>query len=113
MSRSASWLVVPMLLVATTSFAVTPIGDLIRSPDAYANTTVTIEGTVTTQTISYLADAAYTLQGSDDYRVTVFARGAAPTAGTHLSVTGKVGRKPPDAEFDFPPVVVESSRIVQ
>jgi hypothetical protein len=113
MSSPLSWLAAPLLLVATTSFAVTPIGDLIRNPDTYANTTITIEGTVTTQTFSYLADAAYTLQGSDDFRVTVFAHGAAPGAGTHLSVTGKVGRKPPDEEFDFPPVIVESSRVVQ
>jgi hypothetical protein len=113
MSRYTRSLAALALLVASTSFAATPIGDLIKTPDTYANATVTIEGTVTTQTISYLGDTAYTLQGSDDYRITVFGRGTAPAAGTHLSVTGKVGRKPPDEEFDFPPVIIESSRVVQ
>jgi hypothetical protein len=25
-------------------------------------------------------------------------------------VSGKIGRRPPDEEFDFPPVIVESGR---
>jgi hypothetical protein len=45
--------------------------------------------------------------------VTVVGHGAAPAPGTKLSVTGTVGRKPPDEEFDFPPVIVESSRVVE
>ena len=102
-----------LVLLATRSFAVTPIADLIRTPDAYANTTVTVEGTVTSQSVAYLGDTVYTIQGSDDYRITVFGRGAAPAPGTLLSVTGKVGRKPPDEEFDFPPVIIESSRVVE
>jgi len=99
-----------LVLAATRSFAVTAIGDLIRTPDAFASTTVTVEGTVTSQSVAYLADTAYTLQGADDYRITVFGRGQAPVPGTVLSVTGKVGRKPPDEEFDFPPIILESSR---
>ena len=110
MGTRALRLAAVLLLTATTSFAVTPIGDLIRTPDTYANTTVTVEGRVTSQSVAYAADTAYTLQGSDDYRITVFGRGAAPVPGTLLSVTGKVGRKPPDEEFDFPPIILESSR---
>src|SRR5882672_10828327 len=90
-----------LVLFAAVSFAVpsTPIGDVIRNPDTYANTTVSIAGKVTSQAIGYLGDTAYTLQGSDDFRITVFGRGAVPAMGTQLLVTGKVGRKPPDEEF--------------
>ena len=102
-----------LVLSSTIALAATPIGDLVRNPDAYANTTVTVEGRVTSQSVAYLADTAYTIQGSDDYRITVFGRGAAPAPGTLLSVTGKVGRKPPDEEFDFPPIILESNRVAQ
>ena len=102
-----------LVLLSMPSFAATPIGDLIRTPDSYAGTTVTVEGRVTNQSVAYLADTAYTLQGSDDFRITVFGRGAAPAPGTLLTVTGKVGRKPPDEEFDFPPIILESTRVAQ
>ena len=102
-----------LVLVTSPGFAATPIGDVIRSPDTYANTTVTVEGRVTSQSVAYLADTAYTLQGTDDYRITVFGHGPAPAPGTLLSVTGKVGRKPPDEEFDFPPLILESTRAPQ
>jgi len=108
--RSTWWATVLPLLAATTGWAITPIADLVKNPDAYANTTVTIEGTVTSQSITYKSDAAYTLQDSDDFRITIFGRGTAPTPGAHLVVTGKVGRKPPDEEFDFPPVILETNR---
>jgi hypothetical protein len=101
------------LAVSSTSLAATPIADLIKNPDTYAGQTVTIEGKVTAQTFGYGTDTTYTIQGSDDYRITVFGRGTPPGAGTALSVTGKVGRKPPDEEFDFPPVIFESSRTAQ
>jgi hypothetical protein len=115
MWRRALALTAALVLSGTPGFTTpfTPIGDLIRNPDAYANATVSITGTVTSQAIGYLADTAYTIQGSDDYRITVFGRGVTPAPGTRLAVTGKVGRRPPDEEFDFPPVVVETSRQVQ
>jgi hypothetical protein len=100
-------------LVATTSVAATPIGEVVRNRDAYANQTVTIEGTVTEKSLAYKSDAIYDLRGSDDYNITVVGTGTAPAPGTKLSVTGTVGRKPPDEEFDFPPVVLESARVVQ
>ncbi len=102
-----------LLLLAAPSFAATPIGDVVKNRDAYANQTVTVEGTVTDRTIGYKGDAVYDLRGSDDYRITVVGKGAAPSPGTKLSVTGTVGRKPPDEEFDFPPVILESSRVAQ
>src|SRR5438093_12460933 len=102
-----------LVLLSTPGFAVTPIGDLIRTPDTFANTTVTVEGRVTSQSVAYIADTVYTLQSTDDYRITVFGHGAPPAPGTLLSVTGKVGRKPPDEEFDFPPIILESTRVPQ
>ncbi len=107
-------LVVPVVVVAVSAAAVTitPVGDVVRNRDAYANTVVTVAGTVTTVSVGYLADAAYTIQGSDDARITIFGRVPVPVPGTSVVVTGKVGRKPPDEEFDFPPVIIESSRQV-
>ena len=105
----ACWL----LAAATTFAASTPIGEVVRNRDAYANQTVTIEGTVTERSYGYSSDAIYDLRGSDDFNVTIVGRGPAPAPGTKLVVTGKVGRKPPDEEFDFPPVVQETSRTVE
>jgi len=102
-----------LVLVATRTFAATPIGDVVRNRDAYANQTVTIEGTVTEKSLAYKSDAIYDLRGSDDYNVTIVGKGTAPAPGTKLSVTGTVGRKPPDEEFDFPPVILESLRVAQ
>ena len=99
-----------LVLVATTSFAGTPIGDVVKNRDAYANQTVTVEGTVTGKALGYKSDAIYDLRGSDDYSITIVGPGPAPAPGTKLVVTGKVGRKPPDEEFDFPPVIRESDR---
>src|SRR5258705_13957438 len=102
-----------LVLAARGAFAVTPIGDVVKNRDAYANQTVTVEGTVTTRSIGYFADALYDLQGSDDYRITVVGKGSAPAPGTKLVVTGTVRRKPPDEEFDFPPMIHEASRLAQ
>jgi len=104
---------VGLLLVAARSFAATPIGDVVKNRDAYANQTVTVEGTVTGKALGYKSDAVYDLRGADDFTITIVGRGVVPAAGTKLSVTGKVGRKPPDEEFDFPPVIFESTRVVQ
>ena len=102
-----------LVLAATQAFAATPIGDIVEHRDAYANTIVTVEGTVTQRSIGYGADSIYDLRGSDDQRITIVAKGAAPAPGTMLVVTGTVRRKPPDEEFDFPPVIHESSRQTQ
>jgi len=104
---------VGLLLLAARSFAATAIGEVVKNRDAYANQTVTVEGTVTGKALGYKSDAVYDLRGTDDFTITIVGRGAVPAAGTKLSVTGKVGRKPPDEEFDFPPVIFESTRVVQ
>ena len=106
------WTVV-LLLVAARSFAATPIGDVVKNRDSYANQTVTVEGTVTGKALGYKSDAVYDVRGADNFTITIVGRGVVPAAGTKLSVTGKVGRKPPDEEFDFPPVIFESTRVVQ
>jgi hypothetical protein len=112
MTRRRLW-TLGLVFVATGSFAATPIGDVVKNRDAYANQTVTIEGTVTEKSFGYNSTVAYDLRGSDDYNITVVGKGSPPPPGTKLSVTGKVGRKPPDEEFDFPPVIVESTRVAQ
>jgi hypothetical protein len=108
-----AWLCTLSLLAATVSLAATPIGDVVTQRDAYANQTVMIEGKVTSISLGYLADALYTLQGSDDFRITVVGKAPAPALGTALVVTGTVRRKPADEEFDFPPVVQETSRTAE
>ena len=104
---------VGLLLVAARRFAATPIGDVVKNRNAYANRTVTVEGGVTGKALGYKSDAIYDLRGADDYTISIVGRGAVPAPGTKLSVTGKVGRKPADEEFDFPPVILESTRVVQ
>jgi len=99
-----------VVVVATAASAATPIGDLVSHPAPYADTTVTIEGRVVGLTIPYRSEVGYTVQGSDDARVNVVARGASPAQGAHLRVTGTVAYRPPDEEFTFPPLIVESSR---
>jgi hypothetical protein len=103
------------LLVGATaaSAAVVPIGDVVNHHDDYKDQTVTIEGIVTGLSVGYAADTMYTLRGSDDYRITIVGRGEKPAIGAKLLVTGTVRRKPPDEEFDFPPVVQETSRTAE
>jgi hypothetical protein len=102
------------VFVATGSLAASvPIGDVVVNRDAYANQTVTIEGTVTERSLAYSSDAIYDLRGSDDYSITIVGPAPAPAPGAKLVVTGKVGRKPPDEEFDFPPAIQESDRHTQ
>ena len=103
-------LAVLALVAAGASAAVTPIGDIVQHRDDWANRTVTIEGTVAAPSLGYAADALYNVQGSDDFRVTVAGKGPAPAVGAKVVVTGTVRRKPTDEEFDFPPVIEETSR---
>jgi hypothetical protein len=97
-------------LVATTALAVTPVGELIANPAPYADTSVTIEGRVLGTGLPYRSEVGYTVQGGDDARINVVAHGAAPANGSRVRVTGKVGYRPPDEEFSFPPVILETSR---
>jgi hypothetical protein len=108
MTRPAVLLVA--MLLAATATAATPIGELVGHPAPYAGTSVTIEGRVLGPGIPYRSEVGYTVQGSDDARISVVARGAAPADGSRVRVTGTVGYRPPDEEFTFPPVIVETSR---
>jgi hypothetical protein len=99
-----------VLTVAAGARAATAIAELIRDPARYANTSVTIEGKVVGPLLSYQADVGYTVQGGDDYRINVVAKGERPVVGSRVRVTGTVGYRPPDEEFSFPPVIVETSR---
>ena len=103
-------LLVAMLLATAATAAITPIGELIAHPAPYADTTVTIEGRVLGAGVPYRSEVGYTVQGDDDTRINVVARGAAPRDGSRVRVTGRVGYRPPDEEFTFPPVIVETSR---
>lgn len=113
MTRAERVLAAMLLGATAASAAIIPIGDVVNHRDDYKDQTVTIEGTVTGLSLGYAADTIYTLQGSDDYRITVVGRGAKPPVGSKLLVTGTIRRKPPDEEFDFPPVVQETSRTVE
>jgi len=80
-----------------------------RPSDDYANLQVTVVGIVAAPSLGYLGESFYTLFG-DQRRINVVSHSPAPAVGDRLEVTAKVGRRPPDEEFDFPPVLVESSR---
>jgi hypothetical protein len=87
----------------------TSIADIIASPASYADTEVTVAGNVTAQTVGFGGESLYTIRG-DQRVITVVSHASAPTAGTHLEVTATVVVRPPDEEFTFPPVLVESAR---
>ncbi len=108
----ARWLLVVGLLLpplSATAAALTSIADIVDHRDAYANQQVTVVGTVVGPSLSYLGEGLYTLS-QDERRIGVVSQSPAPSVGQRLEVTAKVGRKPPDEEFDFPPVLVESAR---
>jgi len=100
---------VNVLVLASGARGATSIAAIVDHPDDYANTVVTVVGTVSAPSVGYLGESIYDLAG-DERRITVVSHSAAPTVGDHLQVTAKVGRRPPDEEFDFPPVLVESAR---
>ena len=87
----------------------TSIAAIVDHPDDYANTQVTVVGTVAAPSLGYRGESFYTLFG-DERRISVVSHSAAPAVGDRLAVTAKVGRRPPDDEFDFPPVLIENAR---
>ena len=89
--------------------ATTSIADIVDHPDDWANAQVTVVGTVVELSLGYKGQSFYTLKG-DGRRISIVSPSAAPAVGDHLQVSGKVGRRPPDDEFDFPPVILESGR---
>jgi hypothetical protein len=112
--RATALILAGVLLVsgAGTVFAddLTSIADIIAAPADYADTEVTVTGTVTEETIGFGGESLYTIRG-DDRVITVLSHAAAPTIGTPLEVTAIVILRPPDEEFTFPPVLLESARI--
>ena len=89
--------------------ATTSIADIVDHPDDWANAQVTVVGTVVELSLDYKGQSFYTLKG-DGRRISIVSPSAAPAVGDHLQVSGKVGRRPPDDEFDFPPVILENGR---
>lgn len=97
------------LFAAGSAQAATSIKDIVDHPDAWKDAQVTVVGTVVAQTLGYKGQSFYTLSG-DGRRIGVVSPNAAPNLGDRLQVSGQVGRRTPDDEFDFPPVLVESAR---
>lgn len=97
------------LLAAAPALATTSIQDIVDHPDTWANAQVSVAGTVVALTLGYQGQSFYTLSG-DGRRISVVSPSPAPAVGDHLQVSGAVRRRPPDSEFDFPPVIVESGR---
>lgn len=100
---------VAALLAAGSARATTSIQDIADNPDTWANAQVTVVGTVAQLTLGYQGQSFYTLSG-DGRRIGIVSASPAPTVGDHLQVSGQVNRRPPDDEFDFPPVILESNR---
>ena len=97
------------LCAAMPAQATTSIADIVDHPDTWANAQVTVVGTVVELSLGYKGQSFYTLNG-DGRRISVVSPSPAPAVGDHLQVSGKVGRRPPDEEFDFPSVILESGR---
>jgi hypothetical protein len=97
------------LSAAFPAHATTSIAEIVDHPDDWANAQVTVVGTVVELTLGYRGQSFYTLKG-DGRRISIVSPSAAPAVGDHLQVRGKVGRRPPDEEFDFPPIILESGR---
>jgi hypothetical protein len=106
--RAAAALV-SLLALASGARGATSIAAIVDHRDDYANTEVTVVGTVVAPSLGYLGESFYTLFG-DERRINVVSHSPAPAIGDRLEVTAKVGRRPPDEEFDFPPVLIESAR---
>jgi len=98
-----------VLSIATSALATTSVADIIAHPDDWANKQVIVIGTVVELSLGYQGQSLYTLKG-DGRRISIVSPNPAPTVGDRLQVSGQVRRRPPDEEFDFPPVILESGR---
>src|SRR5262245_19551093 len=99
------------LLLATVagSAAATTIGAILDAPASFDGQQVTVTGTVVGPVHAYRCESAIRRQDADR-RISVFSTRTAPPLGQRLQVTGKVGYKPPDEEFTWPPLILESGR---
>lgn len=98
-----------LLAALTATAGATTITDIDAAPAAYADTQVTVSGTVTQQSIGYGGESFYTIT-DQDHRISVLSRSGPPAPGQTLQVSGRVGYRAPDEEFTFPPILVESAR---
>jgi hypothetical protein len=96
-------------LAVSSAASATTIADIVADPEGYSGQQVTVVGTVADPKAAYAGETVYTLS-SGDRRITVFGRGAAPTAGDQVQVNAKVGWREGDEEFTWPPILFESSR---
>jgi hypothetical protein len=88
----------------------TPIDDIVGLPEGYDGKQVTVVGTVTAPSVTVRDESIYTLLGQTR-KLSVLSRGAAPTLGARLQVSGKIGRPDEeDAGLPFPPTLLESDR---
>lgn len=85
------------------------IGQVVDSASTYANQQVTLVGTVDPGPLVYRGESLYTLRQAGR-AISVLGRAPAPAAGAKLSVTGQVALRPPDEEFSFPPILLETQR---
>ena len=108
-AAAAAAALVSLLTLAPGARGDTSIAAIVDHPDDYANLQVTVVGTVAAPNLGYLGESFYTLFG-DQRRISVVSHSPAPAVGDRLEVTAKVGRRPPDEEFDFPPVLIENAR---
>ena len=76
-----------LLLVAVRALAATPIGDVVKNRDAFANQIVTVEGTVTGKALGYKSEGIYDLRGADEYTITTRSPAASRWPATSVSVT--------------------------
>jgi hypothetical protein len=98
-------------MTAASALAVTSIAAITDTPASWADTVVTVHGTVTEQSVGHGGESIYTVRG-DGRVITVVSHQTAPAPGTPLEVTGTVRVRPPDEEFTFPPVIDETARQV-
>lgn len=85
------------------------IAEVVDSASTYANQQVTLVGTVDPGPLAYRGESLYTLRQAGR-AISVLGRAPAPAAGAKLSVTGQVALRPPDEEFSFPPILLETQR---
>ena len=109
MPHRSVFLLLALLAASPPARGATSIAAIADDPASYANSQVTVVGTVAGLAAGYAGESVYTLEG-DARRITVVSHQPPPAAGTHLQVDAKVGYRAPDEEFTWPPVLLESAR---
>src|SRR5438046_9589250 len=80
----------------------TSIAAIVDHPDDYANTQVTVDGTVAAPSLGYRGESCNTLFG-DERRTSEVSHAAAPAIRHPPAVPAEPGRPPPDDELQPPP----------